>query len=106
MDMMKAILEIEKKAQAVEASVEKERAELLKATDEKIADFKEKAIAQSNEKIAAKEAAIEKERKAEEARLRERSETEKASLEAMYSENKDKWVKEISEKIKNSEAAI
>lgn len=99
MDMMKAILDIENKAQEIENSIDSLSGDIRRETDEKIKKLHKKAENEANAEIAKFRADI----RADEDHEKEAAESEMKdmldSLEQKYKENRDKWIKEITEDI-------
>lgn len=98
-NMLKRIIEADKKAQETVAEAEKR----LNGTEEKIAEAREEFSKRLAEEVITKvnEIELEKQRQLEEENRinNERAEKIAQSLEKAYEENKDKWVKEIVERV-------
>ena len=99
MDIMKAILEIENKAQKVESSVDMSVTQIKAETDEHIKEIQ----LQSDSKVEKElekykvEAKANREKELNEVTLKMGKILE--SLEEKYAENKSRWIDEITEKI-------
>ena len=99
MDMMKAILDIEARAQKVEDSIDALAAKIKLETDEKIKQIQSEAEADAEAEIAAVKNRLDKEKQAEIEKTKSDMKLVSDELEKKFTQNRDKWIKEITEKV-------
>lgn len=96
---MKAILDIESKAQGIMNTLGDIRAENEKNTEEELKKLKEKAQAETAAKIADYTAELEAKSAQDMAELERSMKERGAALEKTFNDNKSRWVKEITDAI-------
>ncbi len=99
MDMMKAILDIENKAQEIENSIDSLSANIKKETEQKIEVLLKNAEFESDAQIEKFRETI-KEREEDECNeIKAKLKASLDSLEAKYTENREKWIREITDEV-------
>ncbi len=99
MDIMKAILDIENKAQEIENSIESLGADIKKDTDKKILEYTQKAQFEIDIEIEKFREEIKKSENGELESTKAEMKEALAALEEKYRNNREKWIKEITEKV-------
>lgn len=99
MDMMKAILDIEARAQEVEDSIDSLKAKIKLETDEKIKQMQSEADAEAEAEIAAAKDKIDKEKQAEIEAVKAEMKLVSDSLEKNFTKNRNRWIEEITQRI-------
>lgn len=99
MDMMKAILDIENKAQEIEASSKVLSAELKRETDSKIEEMSKKAENDAKIEIERYRETVKSGEEKELSEAKMQMDKTLASLENKFQENRGKWIEEITDEI-------
>ncbi len=100
MDIMKAILDIEEKAQSIMNTTDDIGEEMRKETEKRIAEINEGMKKDAEEKISIHRANAEKKMKSELETLEADFGKKLGALETAFAENKARWVKEITDNVK------
>lgn len=95
MDIVKAILEIETKAQEIESSVDELAKKIRRETDGKIAELQKAADSDSDAKIEKIKTKLASEKAASLDAVKGEMESVQNALMQKYSENREKWIEEI-----------